>query len=113
MNIKLGQIKKRIFTAILLTMALVIAIYAIIRLDVTGQRGSGLGEEYIYDLKEQRRIDPNLFLYKESADPINTGFTQSYAVLADSKGTIYVTGDESLRLFDRSGILKREIKTGP
>ena len=113
MNIKPGQIKKRIFTAILLAIALVIAVYAIIRLDVTGRRGSGLGEEYIYDLKEQGRIDPNLFLYKESAAPINTGFTQSYALLADSRGTIYVTGDESLRLFDGSGTLKREIQTAP
>jgi len=111
MNKKSGKIKKGIFTAVILGMALVIAVFAIIQLDVTGQRGSGLGEEYIYDLKEEGKIDPNLFLYKEAAELINTGFKQAYAVLADSNGTIYVTGDESLRLFDGSGALKKEIKT--
>jgi hypothetical protein len=113
MNIKPGKMKKGIFTAVILSIALVVAIFAIIRLDVTGRRGSGLSEDYVYNLRDVGKIDPNLFLYKKAAEPINTGFKQAFAVLADAKGTIYVTGDESLRLFDRSGTLKREIKTPP
>ncbi len=111
MNIKLGKIKKGIFTAVIIAMALVVAIFAIIRLDVTGTGGSGLPEEYVYDLQKVGKIEPNLFLYKETDEPINTRFKQTYALAVDSKGTIYVTGDESLRLFDGSGTLKKEIQT--
>jgi hypothetical protein len=64
MKSRLGTATIKIFIGILIGMAVVIAVVALIRLDITGKKGSGLGKEYLYEI--DLKIDPNLILYEES-----------------------------------------------
>ena len=75
----------------------------VVRLDTTGEKGSGLGEAYVYDVKELGRIDPNLILYEESGEPISTGLEGARAIAVGNDGRIYVGGDKAIRMFSPSG----------
>jgi len=100
----------KILIAGLIVLAVAVAIIAVVKFDTTGKRGSGLGQEFIYDLGDLGKVDPNLILYKESAPAINTGLTESRAIALDSQGTIYVAGDKAIRKFDENGNNLGEIK---
>jgi hypothetical protein len=104
----------KIFVGVLITLAVVIAIFALVRFGLTGQEG----EEFVYDVSKLAKIDPNLILYEESGQPISTGFTNSRGIAVDppdvrrvdSKGLIYVAGDKAIRVFGEDGNLLSEIK---
>ena len=107
MKSRLGTATIKIFIGILIGMAVVIAVVALIRLDITGKKGSGLGKEYLYEI--DLKIDPNLILYEESVKPFNTGFTNTHAIALDSQGSIYIAGDKTIRIFTENGKLLDEI----
>jgi len=100
----------KIFTGVLIGLSVIGAIVAVVRLDTTGKKGSGLGKEFEYDVKELTRIDPNLILYEESAEAIKTGFANTHGIAVDSKGLVYVAGDKAIRIFAQSGKQLSEIK---
>jgi hypothetical protein len=110
MRSRLATTNTKILIAGLIVLAVAVAIIAVVKFDTTGQRGSGLGHEFIYDLGDLGKVDPNLILYKESAPVINSGFTESRAIALDSQGTIYVAGDKAIRKFDDNGNNLGEIK---
>lgn len=89
-------------------LALVVGVWALLRLDTTGRSGSGLSEEYAYDVQDLAKIDPNLVLYEESSRPINTGFEEARSITAGS-GSIYVAGDMAVREFSTDGAFGSEI----
>ncbi|MHC4326011.1 MAG: hypothetical protein ACYSUX_17215, partial [Planctomycetota bacterium] len=74
MNGKNGTASIKIAIGALITLAVVVAVVAVVRLDVLGSKGGGLGKEFKYQVDELARIDPNLVLYEESAGAIKTGF---------------------------------------
>jgi len=98
----------KIFIGVLIGLAVVIAVVALVRLDTTGKKGSGLGKEYLYEI--DAKIDPNLILYEESAQSLSTGFTDSYGIALDSQGSIYIAGDRAIRVFAQSGDLLNVIE---
>jgi hypothetical protein len=100
----------RIFVGALIAVAVVIGVIALVRLDVTGKKGGELGREFAYDIEGLAKIDPNLILYEESTQPINTGFTNSYGIAVDSQELVYVAGDRAVRIFTERGGLVSEIK---
>ena len=100
----------KIFVVLLIVLAIVIAFFALVRLDTTGKKGGGLGKEFVYDVGDLAKVDPNLILYEESAQPINTGFANSRGIAVDSHGSIYVVGDKAIRIFADSGDLLGEVK---
>ena len=100
----------KIFVVLLIVLAIVIAFFALVQLDTTGKKGGGLGKEFVYDVGDLAKIDPNLILYEESAQPINTGFANSRGIAVDSQGSIYVVGDKAVRIFAEGGDLLGEIK---
>ena len=100
----------KIFTALIIAIAVVIAVIVLVRLDTTGRKGSGLGEEYVYDVKALSKIDPNLILYEESGQPIPSGFTNSRGIAVDSQRSIYVAGDKAIRIFAGGGNLLGQIE---
>lgn len=108
MNTQLGTTNIKILVAVFVAIA--IAVVALIRLDTTGKKGSGLGQEFIYDLKDLGKIDPNLILYKESAPAIDTGFSVSHSIAVAPDGSIYIAGDKAIRVLAESGNLLGEIK---
>lgn len=105
---RLGTTNIKILIGVLIALAIVTAVVALVRLDTTGKKGSGLGKEYLYEI--DAKIDPNLILYEESAQPISTGFTDSYGIALDSQGSIYIAGDKAIRVFTGSGNLLDEIE---
>jgi len=100
----------KILIGVLIALAVVIAVVALVLLDTTGKKGSGLGKEYRYDVKDLAKIDPNLILYEESAQSFSTGFTDSHGIALDSQGSIYIAGDRAIRIFAQSGDLLNEIE---
>ena len=110
MKKRLGSVDIKIFVGVLLGLSVIGAIVAVVRLDTTGKKGSGLGKEYEYDVKELTRIDPNLILYEELAEAIKTDFANTHGIAVDLKGSVYVAGDKAIRIFARSGKQLSEIK---
>jgi len=110
MNRITAAINTSIIIGVLITLAVVVAVVAVVRLDVLGSRGGGLSEEFKYEVNELARIDPNLILYEESADPIKTGFAKTHGVAVDSKSSVYVAGDKAIRIFALSGDRLDEVK---
>ena len=108
MDKRLGTTNIKIFIGILIGLAVVTAVVALVRLDTTGKKGSGLGKEYLYEI--DAKIDPNLILYEESAQSLSTGFTDSHGIALDSQGSIYVAGDRAIRVFAQSGDLLNVIE---
>ncbi len=98
----------KILIGVLIALAIVTAVVALVRLDTTGKKGSGLGKEYLYEI--DAKIDPNLILYEESAQWLNTSFTDAYGIALDSQGSIYIAGDKAIRVFTGSGNLLNEIE---
>ena len=110
MNRIIGTINVKTIIGVLITLAVVVAVVAVVRLDVLGSKGGGLGKEFKYDVNELTRIDPNLILYEESAGAIKTGFANTHGIAVDSKGSVYVAGDKAIRIFAQSGDRLGEIK---
>jgi hypothetical protein len=104
------NIRIKIFVGVLAAIAVVIGGIAVVRLDTTGKKGSGLGKEFVYDVKDLAKIDPNLILYEEAAKAISTSFTDSRAIAVDSQGSICIAGDKAIRVFAENGDLLNEIK---
>jgi len=110
MNRITGTINTRIIIGVLITLAVLVALAAVVRLDVLGSKGDGPGKELKYEVNELARIDPNLILYEESAGAIKTGFANTHGIAVDSKGSVYVAGDKAIRIYAQSGDRLSEIK---
>ncbi len=110
MNGTSGKVDTRLLIAVLVGVAVLVAVIAVVRHDVSGDRGSGLGREFEYDIRELTRVDPDLILYEESGDVIDTGFGVSHGIAVDSKGSIYVAGDQAVRIFSDRGIILGKIE---
>ena len=110
MDKRLGTTNIKIFIGVLIAVSMVVAVVALVRLDTTGEKGSGLGNEFIYDIEDLAKIDPNLILYEESAQPISTGLTDAHGIALDSQGSIYVAGDRAIRVFAQSSDLLNVIE---
>lgn len=100
----------KILVGLLVTVSVIIGIAVLVNFDITGEKGSGLGKEFVYDISGKIKTDPNLILYTESSVTIATGFKTSRAIAIDSNGIIYAAGDNAVRLFDSSGDLQGEIQ---
>ena len=109
MKKQMGKINSGLLTGLLIAAVIIVAIIAIVGLDATGKKGSGLSKEYIYDIEGLGKIDPVLILYEQFGKEISTGFSQSKSVFVDNNELIYVAGDKSIRIFESSGRIKQQI----
>jgi len=110
MNRRLGLENIKTVVGVIVGLAIIIAIITVVRLDTTGKKGSGLGEEFVYDINELTKIDTSLILYEESAQPIKTDFNTAKAIAVGPEHRIYIAGDRAIRVFAESGNLLSEIK---
>jgi hypothetical protein len=104
-----GASDNRILIGILIGIVCIVGVIAVLRFDATGERGSGLGSDFEYNIDELSKIDPSLIIYKEDTLPVKTGFSITRAVAADETGTIYIAGDNAIRVFDDKGVDLSEI----
>lgn len=107
-----GITVSKLLICMLIGLAVVVAGVAVMQLDTFGKKGSGLGKEFTYDIKDLAKVDPALILYEEMAQEINTGFSDSRAIVVDSQGTIYVAGDKGINIFDKGGNLLGKLELG-
>jgi len=105
-----GITKSEVLVGLLVAVSVGTGIVALVLFDITGEKGSGLDKEFVYDIEDKIKIDPNLIFYTESSVPIVTGFKTSRGIAVDTSGTIFTAGDKSVRLFDSSGNLQGEIR---
>lgn len=109
MNGRPGKIDANVLVGVFIALAVVVGIVSVGKLDVVGKKGSGLSKEFRYDIVKLAHVDPNLILYEESAEPVNTGFTAAKSIAVGAKGSVYVAGDRAIRKFDPEGLLLDEI----
>jgi hypothetical protein len=83
---------------------------AVIFFDSTGQKGSGLPEEYIYDISQYTQIDPALILYQQVGQTIATGLKSAKAIAV--RDQIYIVGDEEIVMLDKSGNISGKMGLG-
>jgi len=95
---RLGTTNIKIFIGVLIALAIVIAVVALVRLDTTGKKGSGLGKEYLYEI--DAKIDPNLIIYEQLGETISTGLKAPTAIAVGPGGRVYIAGDEDIRVFN-------------
>jgi len=94
---------KNILIVIVIMLAVVIAVVAVITTDRTARMGSGLGEEYNYDLTPYMTVDPALILYEESTPIIETNFAKSTGVAIGPEDKIYIAGDKKIQVLNSAG----------
>ncbi|MFH1881106.1 MAG: NHL repeat-containing protein [Planctomycetota bacterium] len=87
-----------ILIGVLIALAIVIAVVALVRLDTTGKKGSGLGKEYLYEI--DAKIDPNLIIYEQLGEVFSTGLKAPTAIAVGPGERVYVAGDEVIRIFN-------------
>jgi hypothetical protein len=102
----------RILSFGVIAVAVITAIIALVRLDITGEQGSGLGKEFIYDIEALAKVDPDLIIYEESGRGVVTGFAQSSAIATGENrpSRFYVAGDSAVGIFSDEGALTDQIK---
>ena len=101
--------KASIFIGAIVALAIVAAILAVLRIDRTGKKGSGLGEEFTYDLNDLRKTDPALIQYEETGK-IETGFQDVLGIAVGPNEHIYVAGDKAIRVFNENSDRLSEIE---
>jgi hypothetical protein len=116
MKFKAGKIDVGVVAGLCIGLAIIIGFAAFVLLDTTGETGSGLGDEYLYDVTELGKVDESLILYEEIGEGFETGFKISRAItLDDAAMVLCVVGDESIRMFKIIGsgaAFEREIILG-
>ncbi len=109
MNIRSGTTNPKSFIAVLVTVVVIISIIALLRYDATGRKGSGLDSKFIYDINELAEVDPNMIIYEETTPSFDTGLTKSHNIAVDSANSIYICGDNAIRVFNPNGDFTKEL----
>lgn len=99
MRFRTAKIDTGVIAGLCIGLAIIIAFAAFVLLDTTGRKGSGLGDEYIYDVSKFGKVDESLILYEEVHTGIETGLEASRAITIDSRMNLYAAGDMSIRIF--------------
>jgi hypothetical protein len=98
-----GKINGGWIVVVLVIAAVAAGIVSVLRFDATGKSGSGLSDEFNYNLAKLAAVDPALILYEEPGPPLQTGFRQSRALAIGTGGRVYVAGDRALGVFSPTG----------
>ncbi len=109
MHQRQGKTTSGTIIGVLIGAAVLVAIGAVLLVDVTGEKGSGLSQAYELDAAKIARFDPNLILYREAGPVIATGFERSHALTLDADGRMYIAGDQAVQVLSNNGVLERAI----
>jgi len=105
-----GEIPKSAWAiGVLAAFAVALMAVSMWEMDRTGEKGSGLGKEFDYNLDKLRKIDPKLIDYVE-VEGIDPNFQKVGGITVGSKDRIYVAGDRAVRIFSKAGKRLSELK---
>ena len=96
-----------LWAGIVIVAAIAAGFCAVMFFDTTGQKGSGLPADYVYDISQYARIDPALILYRQAGATIATGLKTTKAIAV--RGDIYIAGDKEIAVLDDAGKTQRKI----
>ena len=97
----------------LVALAAAVVIAIVLRTDISGRGGSGLGKSFTFDDTHLRQVDPNLVIYEELAHAkIATGFTEARGLAVGAEGRVFVAGDEAVSIFGPDGKPQKQFATG-
>jgi sugar lactone lactonase YvrE len=91
--------------------AIAVGLLAVTWIDRSGDGGSGLSDDFEYQIAAYKSVDPALIGYDQVAD-ISPGLKQARAVAVGGDDRVYVAGDEKICVFEPDGTLRREIPLG-
>jgi hypothetical protein len=103
---KSGKIDSGLWAGIVVALAIAAGFCAVIFFDTAGQKGSGLPQEYVYDISQYAKIDPALILYRQVGQTLLTGLKSTKAIAVS--GDIYIAGDKEIAVFDKTGTAKQK-----
>ena len=92
----------------LVLVAIAVGVVAVLRIDPSGEQGSGLSETFDYDLQQYQKIDPALFHYRQIV-AISTDMREPRAVAVGLADQIFVAGDKLIRVFASDGAMLKDI----
>jgi len=87
----------------IIALAIVGALVGVLVPDLLGKKGTSVNQSSSDELASLLITDPELILYKEIEPRIETGFQQSRVIAVDSQDRMYVTGDQSIHMYDSTG----------
>ncbi|MFP4057018.1 MAG: hypothetical protein ACLF0G_09135 [Candidatus Brocadiia bacterium] len=94
--------KARMAIGLVIAGAVAVAVVVVLRADVTGRGGSGLGEDYQYDREEFAHVPPELIRYRE-ARRVELAFDEPRGLALGPDGRLFVAGDRAIHVFDPAG----------
>jgi sugar lactone lactonase YvrE len=102
MNTRPGISRIGLLIGVIVALAIGVGVVAVVRIDWSGERGSGLPEAFDYDLEKYQKIDPELVHYEQNAE-ILVGMHEVRAVAVGPEDRIFVAGDRTIRSFAPDG----------
>jgi len=87
--------KNDILIWVIVGVAVVVGGVAVLLIDGSGDSGSGLGDEFTYDVSEYGKTDAELVLYEELGERFDTGMKVCKAIAVSGK-KVYVAGDNKI-----------------
>ena len=98
-----ATMKTNVLVAVVVVVCVVVAVIGIVGLDATGRKGNQLSKEFIYDIKDKAKVDPELILFEESSKEIDSGLKNTRAIALDSEDNIYIAGDRLIKMMSSDG----------
>lgn len=77
--------------------AVVVGGVAVLLIDGSGDKGSGLGDEFTYEIDEYGKTDDKMVMYEELPDRFDTGMKVCKAIAVSGK-KVYVAGDNKISI---------------
>ncbi|MBN1765435.1 MAG: NHL repeat-containing protein [Sedimentisphaerales bacterium] len=97
-----GSGQSGLLIIMVVSVAIAAGAIAFLRMDTTGQKGSGLSPEFDYDLSKQRQIDPALIVCRELTT-FTTGLTKPRSIAIGPEDQMYIGGTDSIQILDKKG----------
>jgi len=93
---------------VVVVLAIAAGLAAVLMIDSSGRRGSGLPEDFDYDLTKYHNIDPALVGYRQTGE-IPLAVQEARAIAVGPQDRIYIAADKAILLCDAGGVIRHRI----
>ncbi len=104
-----NNMKPDVLIGLTVGVAVIVAVVVVFKIHNPEQPGSGLNEEFNYDVKDFQKTRPDLVQYQEEAK-IATGLGEVRGLAVGPKDRVYVAGDQVVRVLSTGGKRLTDVK---